>query len=125
MLEQNLQAEFVEALLSQDEHTSIIHPAANISIYFHQVEQTLMDTLRHTYPIAYNLIGHDCFMQVAQCYIQQYPSTSSNLNEYGEFFDTFIDNYPSTATLAYLNDVCKFEWIHHCLHDAPHHQPLN
>lgn len=125
MQEHGPQAELLEAIESVNNKSDIIKPFANICIYRNNTEETLVGMLRAAYPILSKLIGTDCFNHIAHQYALHYPSTSSNLNDYGEFFNVFIGEYQTTSHLTYLNDVARFEWFHHLLHDAPDHKPLD
>lgn len=116
---QNVQVEFAELLLANEQETSLIQPAANILIYHNNLLSHLFATLKNAYPLLVQLVGEDAFKAAARDYIDRYPSTSGNLDEYGEYFSDFIASYEPAAELPYLSDVAQFEWVAHLLTRAP------
>jgi len=121
----NIQAEFAEIFFSDDEDTHLLQPAHNMIIYRNNVTTTLIRTLLDIYPMIARLVGEDFFHTAAKEYIQRYPSRSSNLHDYGEYFSDFLDEYPPVKNLIYLAQVAKFEWACHLLHFAADHEAFN
>lgn len=121
---QNIQAEFAEnlmdAMLDQNKPTDI-----HFKIYQNNVITTLLSVLKSVYPLICKLLGEDFFLQCAQEYIRSYPSRTSNLHDYGEYFAGFLGEYELTNHLLYLPEVAEFEWICHYLHFAADHPPLD
>lgn len=116
---QNLQAEFLDILLSDTNETDgIIHPIKNSRIYRNNIQTNLIKALQHTYPLITKLLGEDFFHLTAKEYIKRYPSRSSNLNDYGEYFQDFLDEYPPVKNLTYLHEVALFEWTCHLIYSA-------
>lgn len=122
---QNEQAEFFEILLSDELEIDSVYPKENLTIYRNNINAVLIKTLRDVYPMVMRLVGDDFFTMTAKEYIRQYPSRSSNLHDYGEYFTNFLEYYPAVDDLAYLSEVAKFEWICHRVHFAADHLPLN
>ncbi|MBX3709165.1 MAG: putative DNA-binding domain-containing protein [Gammaproteobacteria bacterium] len=123
---QNSQAEFFEILFSNDEQQiDSFYPIQNITIYRNNIKATLIKTLLDTYPMVAKLVGEDFFRTTAKEYILYYPSRSSNLHDYGEYFDVFLTEYLPVKNLAYLAEVAKFEWYCHLLHFAANHAPFD
>jgi hypothetical protein len=71
------------------------------------------------------LLGKEYFLQTAKEYITRYPSRSSNLHDYGEYFPYFISEYPGLQHLHYLIEVAQFEWACHQLCFASEHTGLD
>lgn len=112
---QNLQAEIAEAIIMNDCHCEWLTPAANITIYQHNMQSALTKALEHCYPLLVKLIGKDFFLLTAKEYLACYPSLSSDLNDYGAYVSDFIANYAPLADYIYLPEVAKFEWTCHRL----------
>lgn len=118
---QNAQAEFAEIIFSDEAHAELCQPAENICIYRNNINSTLLNTLIHIYPMIEKLVGEDFFKTMANEYISRYPSRSSNLHEYGQYFGDFVAEYPPVENLYYLAEVAKLEWACHTLHFVADH----
>jgi hypothetical protein len=134
---QNIQTEFAEALFSDDNNSSsrgrpglnhagvnstgrrdLFQPFHHLSIYRHNVTANLVNTLLAAYPLIVRLVGENCFRSAAKAYIEDYPSRSANLHDYGAYFSDYLATYPPVKNLPYLTEVATFEWICHTLHFA-------
>lgn len=120
MLLQNMQAEFAEAIFSRSELTGV-KPSANIIIHYNNVISSIRETLKEIYPMIIKLVGEPFFNLTVKEYMKRYPSRSSNLHEYGEFYNDFLSEYQPLKNLIYLSEVAKFEWACHTLFFAPEH----
>ncbi|SRR5579883_457843 len=122
----NLQAELAEAIASKQlPTTDIIEPLQHIRIYQNNMLTTLVQTLIEVYPLLTKLLGEDFFRIAADDYIKQYPSTSGNLHDYGEYFSDFVAEYEPVKHLVYLPEVAQFEWECHRLFFAADHAKLD
>lgn len=122
---QNLQAEFAEAIMSNEVRSDLIRPAMNISIHQNNIFSSLLNTLKDIYPLITKLIGEDFFRVTAKEYINCYPSCSGNLHDYGEYFSDFLAEYQPLHDLIYLAEVAQFEWACHTVCFAAEHAPLS
>ncbi len=122
---QNLQLEFADALLTDEQHLDFILPTQNIRIYQNNVQTHLIQALRHTYPMIVKLVGDDFFRVTAKEYIKRYPSRSGDLNDYGQYVSDFLAEYQPVKDLIYLAEVAQFEWMCHTLLFAGTHAPFN
>jgi hypothetical protein len=59
------------------------------------------------------LVGDAFFAEAALGLARAQPSTSGDLDEYGESFAAFLESYPHARALAYLADVARLEWACH------------
>jgi hypothetical protein len=118
---QNAQAEFLEIIFSDDEQTDALQPAQNMIVYRNNIITTLVRTLFDIYPMIVKLVGDDFFRMTAKQYISRYPSRSSNLHDYGQYFSDFLSEHPQCKDLVYLPEVARFEWACHTLHFAADH----
>lgn len=69
--------------------------------------------LSSAYPIVRKIVGEDFFRGLARTYALAHPSTSGDLNEYGEQFVLFVGAFEHTRDLPYLPDVARMEWLAH------------
>lgn len=121
---QNLQAEFAEAIFS-NENIDGIQPPENMTIYRNNVISNLIATLQDIYPLIGKLVGEAFFRLTAKEYGKRYPSRSSNLHDYGEYFSDFLTEYQPLKNLIYISEVAKFEWICHRIFFAADHAGLD
>jgi hypothetical protein len=122
---QNLQAEFFDILLSRETKTDIFYPLYNVEIYRNNVTIILINTLLSIYPLIALLVGDDFFRMAAKAYIKSYPSRSSNLHDYGEYFSHFLTSYSPVKNLPYVAEVAHFEWTCHRLYFMTDHPLFN
>jgi len=115
---QNIQSEFAEIMLFNDESSSLLKPVDNMSIYRHHVTANLVNTLLSIYPLIVQLVGEDFFRRIAHEYIEHYPSRSANLHDYGQYLSDFLAAFAPVNQLPYLPEVATFEWICHTLQFA-------
>jgi len=127
------QIAFVNALMHQDEQrffsqindTERLSKMQRLAIYRHNISGGFCGALQATYPVCQKLVGEDFFTTMAHTYIQQTPSTSPNLNDYGESFAAFITSFSPAAELPYLADVARLEWAWHVASFGPDAQPFD
>jgi len=96
-----------------------------LAIYQNNSRFTLIKTLQAIYPICYRLVGAEFFQGMAKAYIAKIPSSTVDLNNYGESFAEFIKVFLPAKDLPYLMDMAHFEWAWHKISLAPFTKPLN
>lgn len=79
-------------------------------IYRNNRAGSLIDALRGTYPVLYQLLGDAFFRAAARQFIDETPPISPVLSEYGEGFGEFVRGLPGTSGFPYLADVATLEW---------------
>ncbi|MGH8727129.1 MAG: HvfC/BufC family peptide modification chaperone [Burkholderiales bacterium] len=118
----DLQGNFVRGIVSGADYADSIAgpgPRARFAIYRNNVFSNYREALRAIYPVMDRLVGRQFFDRVADHYIDLFPSTSGDLNEYGQDFPEIIAGFPGAAPLVYLRDVARLEWmIHESFHAA-------
>jgi hypothetical protein len=90
-------------------HGSLPH-RQGLEVYQNSIEAALIYSLRDTYEVCHALVGDDFFTAMAAQYVQVTPSSSPNINVYGESFSEFIANFPPANSVVYLADVARLEW---------------
>jgi len=90
----------------------------HVAIYQNSVRGALQNGLKEIYPVCLKLVGEDFFLMMADEYIDQTPSHSSDLGHYGEDFADFIATFPPAESLPYLPDTVRLEWAWHTIYDA-------
>lgn len=84
-----------------------------LDIYRNNYRGSLQEALVGAYPVVEQIVGADFFRMLAKNYIEQHPSRSGNLHEYGAVLPDFLATFPPAQSLAYLSDVAKLDWACH------------
>jgi hypothetical protein len=109
-----LQQGFVAAVLDGAETALAITPAGDaaerVAIYRRAVFANYRNALGATFPVVARLTGTPFFNAAVDAFVHTHPSTSGDLNVYGDGFATFLADYAPAAELPYLPDVARLEW---------------
>lgn len=110
-----LQQDFAAAVLDDDDGPPFAavpaeRGAERIAIYRTAVFANYRNALGATYPVVRRLVGVPFFNAAVDAYVRARPSTSGDLNVYGDAFGEFLAGYPRAANLPYLPDVARLEW---------------
>lgn len=99
--------------LSQLEESGDLSVANRFNIYSNNRRVGLVKALATTYPVCQRLVGEKYFRAMVNTYVEQYPSTSPNLNDYGSYLAEALLDSPFVLDLPYLIDVIRLEWHVH------------
>jgi hypothetical protein len=86
-------------------------PADRLDIYRNTFIVGVTKAPRLSFPGVHRLVGDDFFAAVADLFIADNPPRTAYLDEYGAEFPEFLEQFPPAATLAYLPDVARLEWL--------------
>lgn len=86
-------------------------PARRFSVYRNNVLVGLVDALADTYPVTQMLVGETFFRAMAGCFVRAHPPVSPILAYYGHEFADFIASFQPAATLPYLADLARLEYL--------------
>lgn len=81
-----------------------------IAVYQEDYEARLTEALKNTYRAIHELIGDEEFNQLALDYINEYKSTSSDLDDYGHLLFTFLGQHPIGEEYSFIAEMADFEW---------------
>lgn len=112
------QAQWAQALLDP-EHSSPTgittwnhsDPARRLAVYRNNVVVSLVDALAQTFPVTLQLVGEAFFRAMAQVFVRHHPPRTRVLSHYGQGLPTFVAQFPPVASLPYLADVARLEWM--------------
>jgi len=88
-----------------------------IGFYRNNVVSNYRAALRAVYPVVERLVGTVFFDHASDRYMRVHPSSSGDLNRFGEHFADFIETWPPAQDLPYLADVARLEW---CIEESFH-----
>ena len=86
-------------------------PAHRFAVYRNNVIVSLVDALADTFAVTQDLVGEAFFRAMARVFAYTNPPTSRLLVFYGETFPAFIERFPPAASLPYLADVARLEFL--------------
>ena len=109
---------FAEALLEPEQACppglitwNASDPARRFAVYRNNVIVSLVDALADTFAVTQDLVGEAFFRAMARVFAYTNPPTSRLLVFYGETFPDFIERFPPAASLPYLADVARLEFL--------------
>jgi len=111
-----LQAAFADALIAGDASAPAFatvpaeHAIERLAVYRRSVFANYRNALGATYPVVARLVGAPFFGAAVDAFVRAHPSTSGDLNVYGDAFAQFLERYAPAASLPYLPDVARLEW---------------
>ncbi len=100
-----------------------------LSIYRSNVNGAHQKVLAQIYPACLNILGKDYFNQLCRSYRFEYPSTDSDLNNYGEYFSSFINEqveiHDELNGFEYLAELALLEWHWHANYYVKDDEPFS
>ena len=85
--------------------------ADRFAIHRNNVVHSRVETLRSIFPVVEKLVGTRFFAGLAKAYIERHPLTSPILSKQGEAFAEFIAGFAPAASVPYLTDIARIEWL--------------
>lgn len=125
-----LQQHFSAGLLDNDAaaHGMIagdgIDPARRLQIYRRNVQESLTEALRTTYPVVRQLVGDEYFDQTARGFLREHPSRHGNLHHLGQGFARYLRGQPGLADMGFVADMADFEWLRQSVYHAAEAKPM-
>lgn len=110
-------ARFARALLDPELPPPCGFSARRFAVYRNNVVAGLGEALGARFPACKRLLGDECFRAVAVAHVRRAPPHSRLMQEYGEEFPGFLENFAPLAAYPYLADVARLE---HALGRAYH-----
>jgi len=131
-----IQDSFSDALNSQDEsadydllpaidHTLELAAIDRIDIYRTSVHQGHANALKDIFKVCEKIVGERFFRVMAQCYFNEFKSTSPDAGNFGRFFPQFVKHYEHAKPLRYLPDVAKLELAWYDCFCGSEYKPLD
>lgn len=111
----NLQQQALDAFLGDEDaiagtlDPNGIPPSVRVDIYRNNLRENYRKALANTYPVVERLVGLDCFRGLAASYCRQYPSTSGDLQDFGQAFPALLADLYTDTDFAYLPDIARLE----------------
>lgn len=127
-----LQRDFATALRAPKQAPALLARLAGTSqrntdllaIYRGNAVSNAYAALLLAYPVCAEVLGEECFRQLARLYWQAQPASEGDLNLYGAALAECIAAREDFAELPWLTDLARLEWALHEAGMAPDHAPL-
>lgn len=100
-------------LMANDLNTQLISAQGLMGIYQSSAIANITNSLSLSYPVIEKLVGKDFFQVMCEQYIVKHWPTSGNMDDYGEYFSSFLAEFEQVRHLSYLEDVAQLEWRFH------------
>lgn len=98
--------------------------AERLAVYKNNVYTGLIDALAATYPAVARLVGDDFFRFAAREFIISHPAEARTLIGYGGGFAAFLESFEPVASVPYLPDVARLEYLYLEAYHAAEAEPL-
>lgn len=112
-----------QAILTQLLGTEFI-AADRLAIYRGNLRAIWSKALENAFPVISELVGKEFFEMLARDYGRQFPSTSGDLNAFGQYFSHFLQQSPAVFDYPYFVDVAALEWQVHRAYYAANEKTL-
>lgn len=86
-------------------------PDMRFAVYRNNVIVGLVDALADSFPVTQELVGDAFFRAMAREFVRAAPPRSPVLALYGAGFAGFIDSFAPAASLPYLADLARLEYL--------------
>ncbi len=117
-------ANFDPGLVHLVEGRGQLGPQERINIYAQMYYVRLLEVLHEDFPQVATILGCERFDEVVRVYLACHPSTHPSLRYLGRHFAAFLDTRPEVASLPFLSDLARLEWMREEVFDAPDAEPL-
>lgn len=100
-------------------------PPERLDIYRNTFLMTLIKALSLSFPVTRKLVGDEFFERAAQIFISDHLPSAAWLDQYGDAFPGFLNEFPPAQSLSYLSEVAQLEWTVNGVLRVPEFEPLD
>lgn len=86
-------------------------PAQLLQLYRNNYVISLTEYLAASFPVCQALVGKEFMAELAKAYIKVYPPKQPEVEAYGERLAAFIEGCSQAASVPYLADMARLEWL--------------
>ena len=110
-----LQSDFLTDLLKRVPANKRVIESQNhrISVYQNNYFAAVQDYLCEVFAAAVGVLGSDFFRQTVRTFIEDFPPSQGNLNQYGYQLIEFVEQVDGLDGIPYLTDLLRYEWAIH------------
>ena len=85
--------------------------ASRFAVHRNNAVASLVEALADGFPVVRQLVGEEFFAAMARCFVRDQPPRTPVLALYGDGFAGFVEGYAPAASLPYLADVARLEYL--------------
>lgn len=100
-------------------------PTERFDVYRNNVVVSLIEALESGFDVVRQLVGDQFFRAMAREFLRNHPPESPVLAYFGEDFPEFIAHFEPAASLPYLADTARIEWLRVQAYHAADAEPLS
>lgn len=79
-------------------------------VYKRGYRARLIETLGDTFEATWWVLGDEDFLKLAQDFVDNIPSRSFDLSDYGAEFPAYLDQHPVSNEIPFVPTLARFEW---------------
>lgn len=134
MKQSEFNKQFIEAISSGLGFEEILPLMKNFSqlsahraleVYREDYLVRLSEALKNTYKTVSAVLGDEDFFQLATEYLARYPSSFSDLDDFGHRLEEFLTTHPLSQDYPFLPQLARFEWMFRLVFHAKEVQGLS
>lgn len=99
--------------LEQDINATGISAKGLMGIYRESSIGNIIIPMQLTYPVVEKLVGEDFFRMTCRKFTEKHWPKTGNMDDYGNEFAEFLEQFEPAQSIAYLPDVARLEWLYH------------
>lgn len=110
---------FIECITrsqNENELMPLVKDSARLSaarafeVYREDYQVRMTEALKNTFRSIHSVLGDDDFFRMALDYLDRYPSSFSDLDEYGHHLPHYLKNHSLSEDYPFLSQLADFEW---------------
>lgn len=110
LLLDELQLKVKFQIIQEKMDLDMIQDPEQLGVYSKDYYARLVSALALTFVTVEKVLGWDAFFALAKNFIRKHPSTSYNINHFGERFPKFLSSSDFIKNKPFLPDLAQLEW---------------
>jgi len=98
-----------EELLSLMKSFSRLPSSRALEVYREDYQARLADALKNTFRSVHAVLGDENFFLLARDYLEKFPSSFSDLDDYGDQMEAFLATHAFAEDFPFLTELAHFE----------------
>lgn len=111
--------------IGKGQNSSFRNSPKRFDVYRNNVIVSLIEALKSAYPSILAILGNDNFEKVARIYVAEHPPKSAMMQNYGDRFSNFLENFHPLKASPFLIDLAKVEFAWQTAFNAKDEAPLD
>ncbi len=134
MNQQDFNKKFIESIRNGQNEEDLIATMKNfprlsssraLDVYREDYQARLSDALKNTFRSVHAILGDEEFYRLARSYMNVFPSTFSDLDDYGDQMDDFLSGHSLEEDFPFLSQLAHFERMFRIIFHSEERQGLS